>query len=50
MERGTFGYPLKQRWFANDTQMANEPCFVDADGAVFVGDTLTHRVRVIRAR
>ncbi|MBM3892272.1 MAG: metalloendopeptidase, partial [Verrucomicrobia bacterium] len=29
MEPGTLGYPLKQRWFANDTQMANEPCFVD---------------------
>jgi murein DD-endopeptidase MepM/ murein hydrolase activator NlpD len=26
---GTFGYPLKQRWFASDTQMANEPTFVD---------------------
>ncbi|MCX7826333.1 MAG: M23 family metallopeptidase, partial [Verrucomicrobiae bacterium] len=29
IEPGTFGYPLKQRWFASDTQMANEPCFVD---------------------
>jgi murein DD-endopeptidase MepM/ murein hydrolase activator NlpD len=26
---GTFGYPLKARWFASGTQMANEPCFVD---------------------
>ncbi len=26
---GTFGYPARQRWFANDTQMANEPVFVD---------------------
>ena len=29
MEPGTFGYPLKQRWFASGTQMANEPCHVD---------------------
>jgi murein DD-endopeptidase MepM/ murein hydrolase activator NlpD len=26
---GTFMYPVKQRWFASDTQMANEPTFVD---------------------
>lgn len=26
---GTFGYPVKQRWFATDTQMANTPVFVD---------------------
>jgi murein DD-endopeptidase MepM/ murein hydrolase activator NlpD len=26
---GTFVYPVKQRWFANDTQMANVPVFVD---------------------
>ena len=26
---GTFAYPVKQRWFANDTQMSNEPVFVD---------------------
>ncbi len=26
---GTFVYPIKQRWFANDTQMSNEPVFVD---------------------
>lgn len=26
---GTFAYPVKQRWFASDTQMANEPTFVD---------------------
>lgn len=29
MEPGTFGYPVKQCWFASGTQMANEPCFVD---------------------
>ena len=27
---GTFMYPAGQRWFASDTQMSNEPCFVDA--------------------
>ena len=26
---GTFRYPVKQKWFATDTQMANEPVFVD---------------------
>ena len=26
---GTFGYPVKQHWFASDTQMANEPVHVD---------------------
>src|SRR6266545_404561 len=26
---GTFLYPVKQRWFASATQMANEPTFVD---------------------
>jgi hypothetical protein len=26
---GTFVYPAKQRWFANFTQMANEPVYVD---------------------
>ena len=25
----TFTYPVRQRWFASDTQMANEPVFVD---------------------
>jgi uncharacterized protein YxjI len=29
IEPGTFAYPLKQRWFASYTQMANEPTFVD---------------------
>ena len=27
---GTFIYPVKQKWFANDTQMANVPCYVNA--------------------
>lgn len=26
---GTFGYPLRQRWLASSTQMANEPVYVD---------------------
>lgn len=26
---GTITYPIKQRWFASDTQMSNEPVFVD---------------------
>ena len=26
---GTFIYPVKHKWFATDTQMANEPVFVD---------------------
>lgn len=26
---GTFTYPIKQKWFATDTQMANDPVYVD---------------------
>ncbi len=29
VEPSTFVYPVKQRWFASGTQMANEPVFVD---------------------
>jgi murein DD-endopeptidase MepM/ murein hydrolase activator NlpD len=29
MSPGTFTYPVKQRWFASATQMANEPVHVD---------------------
>jgi len=29
IEPGTFVYPVKQRWFAGATQMANEPVFVN---------------------
>ncbi len=29
LEPGTFRYPVKQLWFASQTQMANEPTFVD---------------------
>ena len=28
-EPDTFSYPVKQRWFATQTQMANEPTYVD---------------------
>jgi len=27
---GTLAYPVNQRWFASDTQMANDPCYVNA--------------------
>ncbi len=30
VEPGTFGYPVEQRWFATDTQMSNDPCYVNA--------------------
>ncbi|MBN1670511.1 MAG: PKD domain-containing protein [Kiritimatiellae bacterium] len=30
---GTFGYPLRQRWFAAGTQMSNEPTFVNGGEA-----------------
>lgn len=29
MPEGSFLYPIKQRWFASATQMANEPSYVD---------------------
>ena len=29
MAPSTFGYPVKQRWFASGTQFSNEPTFVD---------------------
>jgi murein DD-endopeptidase MepM/ murein hydrolase activator NlpD len=29
VEPGTFVYPVRQRWFASATQMANEPTYVD---------------------
>ena len=29
MPPGSFAYPVKQRWFATRTQMANEPTYVD---------------------
>lgn len=38
----TFVYPVKQRWFANDTQMANEPCYVNACEKPSVRDIYYH--------
>jgi hypothetical protein len=29
IQPGTFSYPVKQSWFATNTQMANEPVYVD---------------------
>jgi murein DD-endopeptidase MepM/ murein hydrolase activator NlpD len=29
LEPGTYVYPVRQRWFASNTQMSNEPSFVD---------------------
>lgn len=29
LDTENFVYPVRQKWFANDTQMANEPTFVD---------------------
>lgn len=29
LKPGTYAYPVRQRWFATDTQMANEPSYVD---------------------
>ena len=33
MEPGVFGYPVRQRWFANATQAGNEPSYVMGDDA-----------------
>jgi len=33
VEPGTFAYPLKQKWFASHTQVANEPTYVDGGEA-----------------
>ena len=30
---GTLTYPVRQRWFASDTQMANDPCYVNGGGS-----------------
>ncbi len=31
IQPGTFAYPVRDRWFASDTQMANEPVFVNGE-------------------
>ena len=33
LEPGSFGYPIKQRWFANVTQAGNEPSYVMGEDA-----------------
>ena len=38
----TFIYPVKQRWFASDTQMANEPVFTDGGDQVGKRDIYYH--------
>ncbi len=42
MPPGAFGYPVRQRWFASGTQMANEPTFVDGGEAPGV-KSISHR-------
>ena len=59
VQPGTLGYPVRQRWFATDTQMANEPTFVDGvetpgRGFVYYHDGLDfggaeHLVEVVAA-
>jgi murein DD-endopeptidase MepM/ murein hydrolase activator NlpD len=39
---GTFRYPVKQRWFAGATHMANEPCHVDGGENPLVRDIYYH--------
>lgn len=38
----TFSYPLKQRWFATATQMANEPTYVDGGDIPGTPDVYYH--------
>lgn len=42
MEPGSFRYPLRQRWFASDTQMSNEPSFVDGAELIRKGTIYYH--------
>ncbi|HRE80901.1 MAG TPA: hypothetical protein PLN52_07620, partial [Opitutaceae bacterium] len=42
IEPGTFQYPLKQRWFATATQMANEPTYVDGGDVPGTADVYYH--------
>jgi murein DD-endopeptidase MepM/ murein hydrolase activator NlpD len=39
---GTFVYPVRQRWFASSTQMANEPCYVDSAEVLRPGKIYYH--------
>jgi hypothetical protein len=42
IEPGTFGYPIKQRWFANVTQSGNEPSYVMGEDAPTGRDIYYH--------
>jgi hypothetical protein len=42
MEPGTFGYPIRQRWFGNATQAGNEPSFVMGEDAPTSRDIYYH--------
>jgi murein DD-endopeptidase MepM/ murein hydrolase activator NlpD len=42
MEPGSFGYPLKQRWFGNVTQAGNEPSYVMGEDAPTSGTIYYH--------
>src|SRR5262245_10304600 len=39
---GTFEYPAKQAWFASQTQMANEPTYVDGGERPGMGSVYYH--------
>jgi murein DD-endopeptidase MepM/ murein hydrolase activator NlpD len=42
LKPGAFGYPVKQRWFASATQMANEPVHVDGGESLLVKPIYYH--------
>ncbi len=42
MNPGTFVFPIRQRWLASSTQMANEPCYVDAGESLRPGKVYYH--------
>lgn len=42
IQPGTFGYPARQRWFATDTQMANDPVYVDGGERIAVKKIYYH--------
>jgi murein DD-endopeptidase MepM/ murein hydrolase activator NlpD len=41
-ESGAFTYPARQRWFASNTQMADEPTFVDVSAELSPGRIYYH--------
>lgn len=42
IQPGTYMYPAKQKWFATNTQMANEPSFVDGSEVPVRGKVYYH--------